>query len=304
MKWLQKPCLEAQDSFRENKYLDDREIHYDPAIMAAFSATSRKTPYFEGSFDPKGLSAEELEKAEVIDPKSVSASLHDVHILKHLFQHFTTKDNRRYMLENVAVFPIPEPGKGVVYAATNARRIAFFHSQTSHSNRFLMLEIPSDILKAIKADRYGITRPLEIQDGYLSVETNGVRTALALDKVCQPALIFPDVIRVLPHRIEVRELIGGHCPMMLIEDIASFAIKGGKENYMRFLIAKGNNVMIFAESGLWGLSTTTTTAFNEEAPMPSIIKEVWPHEGEPDPWLESNEKVESDALQEERDLAA
>ena len=228
MQWFQKPCLEAQDSFLANKYLEDRVIHYDPAIMSALSAATRKNPYFEDTFGSNGLSPEEREKVEVIDPKSVNASLHDVHILKHLFQHFTTKDNRRYLLENVAIFPIPEPGRGVVYAATNAKRIAFYHSLESHASRFLMLEIPSDVLKAIKADRYGITRPLEIQDGYLSVETNGVRTALPLERVCEPALTFPDVTMLLPRRIEVRELIGGHCPAMLVEDMASFAMKGVK----------------------------------------------------------------------------
>jgi len=178
------------------------------------------------------------------------------------------------MLENVAVFPSPEPDKGVVYVATNGRRIAFYHSRMSHSSRFLMLEIPLDFLKTVKADRYGITNPLEIQDGYLSAETNGVRTALPLDNVCHSGLTFPDTTRVLPLRIEVRELIGGHCPTMLLEDISSFSVKGMKDNFIRLLIPKTNNVMVFAENGLWGLTMSADPSSNEKAPMPPMLKEV------------------------------
>jgi hypothetical protein len=305
MHWFQKPCQEAQDSFKENKFLDDREILYDPAIISALSASSRKSPYFEGSFDPKGLSPEQLANTEVIDPKSVKASLYDVHVLKHLFQHFTSKENSRYMLEHVAVFPIPEPGQGVLYAATNAQRIAFFHSRISQASHFLMLEIPSDFLKAIKADRFGEPRPLEIEDGQLSAETNGVKSALPLENVCRPGLLFPNVSNILPHRIEVREMLGGHSPNMRLDDLSSFTIKGAKENYIRLLMPMTRYILVFADTGLWGMIMSLAKPLNEEAPLPPIFKEVWPHEGGPDPWLEAaEEEKKNEAINEREDLAA
>jgi hypothetical protein len=304
MQWFQKPCPEAQDSFKDNKYLDDREIHYDPAIMSAFSTPSRRNPYFEGSCALNVLPPEQREKVEVIDPKSINASLHDVHVLKHLFQHFTSTNHDRFMLDNVAVFPLAEPGQGVVYAATNGRRIAFYHSRMSQANRFLMLEIPAEFLKAIKADRFGVVSPLEIQDGYLSAETNGARTALPLDKLWHPGLLFPDVTMVLPRRIEVRDLIGGHCPVMTVDDISCFAIKGVKNNFIRLLIPKVDNVMVFAENGLWGLTMSAARAFNEQAAMPPMFKEVWPHEGSPDPWAETSEEPEGNDVQVPMELAA
>jgi hypothetical protein len=304
MKWFQKPCLEALDSFKGNKFLNDREIHYDPAMMAALTEGPKKTPYFEGSFDPKCFSPEKLKTLEVVDPKSVTASLHDVHVIKHLFQHFTAHENVRYNLDNVAVFPIPEPDKGVIFAATDSWRIAFYHSKISQASRFLMLDIPPDFLKAHKVDRMGRSSPLEIQDGYLSAETNGVKTALPLEKVCQPGLSFPDVSRMLPDRIEVRELIGGHSPNMRLEDISRFAIKGVKENYIRFLMPKTNMVLAFADSGLWGLFMSVGRESNEDASMPPLVKEVWPHEVEQANTPESNEKDESEAVNEQTDLAA
>ena len=66
--------------------------------------------------------------------------------------------------------------------------------------------------------------------------------------------------------------------------------------------------MVFAENGLWGLSMTMGSSFNAESPMPSMLKEVWPHEGRPDPWLEANdetdEELENDAAHEQKDWAA
>jgi len=297
MKWSQ----EALDSFLGNVYLGDREIHYNPAVMKALEAVGKRSAMLEGDpdYNYKGPKDIKREKIEVIRPTDIHAVLYDVDIIKFLFQNFVAKKEigAKYVVENIAVCPLPGKDKGVLYLASDTYKLAIYHSEKSTASHYLLLNLPTDFLKSIKPVQAAwMMTPLTINNGMVSVMENaGVTSQLSLDRVYGSYGNFVNAPLILPRKIKVQELMGGHAPVMYVNQLAAFMMKTKSgDNTLRIIFSgKMAPILVFTDFGLWGVIMGSN---EEKFGQPSVIREVWPGYNMPaDPWAVVEEKAEEAA---------